>query len=81
MFTMLDYHNFIVSKIAPPAPPSVVFIILSSLSQTHAIYHFKQSYLHKEVTMCEHVLYLQKWAHAPPLLSQDLKCRKLHFYG
>ena len=29
----------------------------------------------------KNVLYLQKWAHAPPLLSQDLKCCKLHFYG
>ena len=37
MFITLDYHTFIVSKVAPPAPPSVVFIILSSLSQTHTI--------------------------------------------
>ena len=78
MFTTLDYHTFIVSEIAPPAPPSVVFMILSSLSQTHAITLNKAIYTKR---WPEHVLYLQKWAQAPPLLSQDLKCRKLHFYG
>ena len=78
MFITLDYQTFIVSKIAPPAPPSVVFIILSSLSQTHAITLNKAIYTKR---WPEHILYLQKWAQAPPLLSQNLKCASYTFTG
>ena len=49
MITTLDYHTFIVSKVAPPAPPSVAFYKpVKFITDTR--YHFKQSFLHKEVT-------------------------------
>ena len=77
MFTTLDYHIFNVSNRAPPAPPSVVFIILSSLSHIHAALTYIA--IHTKM-WSEHVFY-KIWSNARPLLLQDRECRELHFYN